>query len=133
MRKRGIPMAHILVSRKRARALSAALFLLGLAAVSLSGNWWPELMLVIGVPLALRQYLLGRSYDMLVSLLIFGGTYVLIKFKLPWDIFLPTIFIIGALYILCREFVESKEKTEEEVEEDLNHEIEENKDDKEKK
>lgn len=120
-------MARFLVSKKRAQALSSALFLLGLAVLSLTGEWWPAIMLVIGLPLALRQYLLGRSYDMLVSLLLFVGTFVLIEFDISWEIFLPAIFTVGALYILCREFLESRQETEEETEEDINHEIEEDK------
>lgn len=118
-------MAHFLVSKKRAQALSCALILLGLAALTLTGEWWPGLMLVIGLPLALRQYLLGRRYDMLVTLLVFVGTFILVEFDIPWKLFLPAIFTVGAIYILCREFFESRGETENEVEEDINHEIEE--------
>lgn len=118
-------MAHFLVSKKRAQALSCALILLGLAALVFTGAWWPGIMLVVGLPLALRQYLLGRTYDMLVSLLIFGGTFIFVQFDIPWKIFLPSIFTVGAIYILCREFLESRGETEAEKEEDVNHEIEE--------
>lgn len=117
----------ILVSKKRARALSAALFLLGLAALAITEFWWPGIMLVIGLPLALRQYLLGRTYDMLVSLVLFVGTFVLVAFDISWKIFLPTIFTVGAIYILCREFLESRPEPEDEKEEDINHELEEHK------
>jgi hypothetical protein len=120
-------MAHFLVSKKRAQALSCALVLLGLAALVFTGEWWPGIMLVIGLPLALRQCLLGRRYDMLVSLLIFVGTFIFVEFDIPWKIFLPTIFTVGAIYILCREFLESRGETESEKEEDINHEIEEKK------
>jgi hypothetical protein len=118
-------MAHFLVSKKRAQALSCALILLGLAALVLTGEWWPGLMLVIGLPLALRQYLLGRKYDMIVTLLIFVGTFILVEFDIPWKLFLPAIFTVGAIYILCREFFESRGETEDELEENINHEIEE--------
>ncbi len=118
-------MAHFLVSKKRAQALSCALTLLGLAALIFTGEWWPAIMLVIGLPLALRQYLLGRTYDMIVTLLIFVGTYILIEFDIPWKLFLPAIFTVGAIYILCREFSESRAASEDEVSEDINHEIEE--------
>ncbi|MDP1607875.1 MAG: hypothetical protein Q8L98_01015 [Chlamydiales bacterium] len=117
----------ILVSKKRAGALSAALFLLGLAALAITEFWWPGIMLVIGLPLALRQYLLDRTYDMVVSLFLFVGTFVLVAFDISWKIFLPTIFTVGAIYILCREFLESKAEPEDEKEEDINHELEEHK------
>lgn len=120
-------MAHPLVSKKKAQALSTALLLLGLAALVITDAWWPGIMLAVGVPLALRQYLLGRTYDMAVSLLIFVGTFILVGFDISWKVFLPTIFTIGAIYILCREFLESRAESEEEHEEDVNHEIEETK------
>ena len=49
-----------LVSRRRAKVLSFAIFLIGLAIVSYLNIWWPGIMLAIGIPLAMRQYLLGR-------------------------------------------------------------------------
>ena len=118
---------HPLTSRKKAQALSTALFLLGLATLIFTDAWWPGIMLIIGVPLALRQYLLGRRYDTMMTLLVFVGTYVTVQFDISWRIFLPVLFTLGALYILFREFLGPDETTEEENEEELNHEIEENK------
>lgn len=118
---------HPLTSKKRARALSAALFLMGLAALVFTQNWWPGIMLAVGLPLALRQFLLGRTYDCLISLLVFVGTYVSVEFDISWQVFLPILFTLGAIYILFREFFGPDETTEEEKEEELNHEIEEEK------
>ncbi len=118
---------HPIASRKKAQTLSTALFLMGLAALIFTDAWWPGLMLVIGLPLALRQYLLGRTYDMMVTLLVFIGTFVTVQFDISWRIFLPILFTLGALYILFREFLGPDETTEEEKEEELNHEIEEKK------
>ena len=84
-------------------------------------------MLGIGLPLALRQYLLGRTYDMGITLLIFVGTFVTVQFDITWRIFLPILFTIGAIYILFREFTDSEGEDEDEKEEDLNHELEEKK------
>ena len=120
-------MTHPITSQKKAKALSVALFLLGLAVLIFVDIWWPGIMLVIGLPLALRQYLLGRSYDMAISLLVFVGTFVTVQFDIAWRIFLPILFTLGALYILFREFFGIDEVTEEDKEEDLNHEIEEKK------
>jgi hypothetical protein len=118
---------HPLTSKKRARALSAALFLMGLAALVFTQNWWPGIMLAVGLPLALRQFLLGRTYDCLIPLLVFVGTYVSVEFDISWQVFLPILFTLGAIYILFREFFGPDETTEEEKEEELNHEIEEEK------
>ncbi|MBS0605590.1 MAG: hypothetical protein KF898_07635 [Parachlamydiales bacterium] len=117
-------MAQALISKKRAKAISVALFLIGLAIISYLAAWWPGIMLVVGIPLALRQYLLGRHYDMGISLFVFVGVFVTVQFNISWEILLPVLFAIGGIYILFREFLESKEPLAEE-EEDINHEIEE--------
>lgn len=118
---------HPITSRKKAQALSTALFLIGMASLIFVDVWWPGIMLIIGLPLALRQYLLGRNYDMMVTLFVFVGTFVSVQFDISWRIFLPILFTLGALYVLFREFLGPDETTEEEKEEELNHEIEENK------
>ncbi len=120
----GTLMAQALISKKRAKAISVALFLIGLAIISYLAAWWPGIMLVVGIPLALRQYLLGRHYDMGISLFVFVGVFVTVQFNISWEILLPVLFAIGGIYILFREFLESKEPLAEE-EEDINHEIEE--------
>ena len=122
-------MAHPITSRRRARAFSAALFLICLAVLILMEHWvdiwWPGIMLVVGLPLALRQYLLGRTYDTIVTLLVFVGTFVTVEFDISWKVFLPVLFTLGAIYILLREVFEEATPPETEQEEDVNHEIEE--------
>ena len=118
-------MHHPLTSKKKAHAISTALFLLGLAILIFTDAWWPGIMLAIGIPLALRQYLLGRSYDMGITLLVFVGTFITVAFDITWRVFLPILFTIGAIYVLFREFTGADGEKEDEREEDLNHEIEE--------
>ena len=120
-------MREAITSKKRARALSAAVLLIALAVLAFTDDWWPGVMLAVGLPLALRQYLLGRTYDMCVSLLVFVGTFITVQFDISWRIFLPILFTIGAIYILFREFSDAATEKESEREEDLNHEIEEKK------
>lgn len=114
-----------LVSRRRAKVLSFAVFLIGLAIVSYLNIWWPGIMLAIGIPLAMRQYLLGRHYDMLVSIFVFVGVFITVQFNVSWQIVLPVLFTLGGIYLLFREFIESSETPTDELEEDLNVEIEE--------
>ena len=120
-------MEHPKVSRKKAHSLSTALFLLGLALLILTDAWWPGIMLAVGLPMALRQYLLGRFYDMSITLLVFVGTFVTVQFDISWRVFLPILFSLGAVYILLRELFWADEVSTLEKEEDLNHEIEERK------
>ena len=114
-----------MASKKRAKALSVALFLIGLAIVSYLRAWWPGIMLVVGIPLALRQYMLGRHYDMGVTLFVFVGVFVTVQFNISWEILLPVLFALGGIYVLFREYLESKEEPLSEQEEDINQEIEE--------
>ncbi len=118
---------HPMTSRKRAKAVATALFLLSLAVLVFTNNWWPGIMLALGIPLALKQFLMGRTYDAIVTLLVFVGTFVTVQFDISWQIFLPILFALGALYILLREFFGPDDRTEEEKEEELNHELEEKK------
>jgi hypothetical protein len=113
------------VSKRRAKILSVALFFIGLAIVIYLNAWWPGIMLAVGIPLAARQYLLGRRYDMGVTLFVFVGVFVTVQFNISWQIILPVLFALGGVYILFREYLESKEETLEEEEEDKNQEIEE--------
>ncbi len=116
-------MAHPIMSKKKAHVLSVALFLIGLAVLTYLNTWWPAIMLAVGIPLALRQYLVGRRFDMTVSLIIFIGAFVTVQFNLPWKYLLPVLFTLGAIYIFFREFFGNKD-IEEEIE-DENIEIEE--------
>lgn len=118
-------MGKQLTSRRRAHALSTSLFFVGLAIVSMLGTWWPGMMLVIGIPMAIRQFLMGRSRDAITTLFIFGGIFAFSSYDLSWDILLPILFIVSAFWILGREFLERNTQTEADDEENLNHELEE--------
>lgn len=120
-------MAKPITSKKKAQAISTALFLLSLAVLIITNAWWPGIMLAIGLALALKQYLLGRIYDMGISLLVFVGTFVTVQFDISWKILLPALFAMGAVYVLIREFIGVDGEPETEKEEDINHEIEEKK------
>jgi len=120
-------MAHPIKSRKRTRAYATALFLIGLAILALTDAWWPGIMLATGLPLALHQYLTGRTHDTLVTLLVFVGTFITVQFDISWRLFLPTLFTIAAIYIIAREYMETNAESEEELDEDTNLEIEERK------
>ncbi|GAB4188882.1 MAG: hypothetical protein Tsb0015_09270 [Simkaniaceae bacterium] len=122
---------HPLVSAKRARILSLSLFLVASAVVILT-RYWAAMTLAFGLSLALRQYLLGRRYDALLSLAVFIGAFITFQFDLHWQIILPVILTLAAIFLLFREFSESEVKEESEEEESLNLEIEEEQTEKDK-
>ena len=115
----------MITSARTAKTLALVLFLIGLAILTYANAWWPGIMLAIGLPIAFRQYLVGRRYDMYVSLFVFIGVFVTVQFNIAWEVILPILFSLGAIYIFFREFIESRTRTEAENEEELNAEIEE--------
>jgi len=118
-------MAKPLMSKKYVKVLSFAVFLVCLAAVMYLKAWWPGIMLAVGIPLALRQYLLGRYFDMGITLFVFGGVFITVRFNIAWQVLLPVLFTLGGIYVFFREFIESSETPTDEQEKDLNEEIEE--------
>ncbi|MBI5345945.1 MAG: hypothetical protein HZB76_02225 [Chlamydiae bacterium] len=118
-------MKEPILSTRKSHILSTLLFLVGLLALGYFKTFWPSILLVIGIPLALRQYLVGNRYDMAVSLFVFIGAFITAQFDIAWEIVLPVIFTIGGLYILFREFFGPKEIDEVEKEIDQEKEIEE--------
>ncbi len=116
-------MAHPLLSRRKAHSLGSCLFLLILAILAYTKYWWPGLLLAFGLSMALRQYLLGKRFDMFISLFVFLGAYITVQFKIAWEVILPVIFLLGALYVFLKEFIGPKERDEIEIEEDMNEEI----------
>ena len=120
-------MPKATVSRKRALYFAAILFGIGLVFLVINKNWWPGIMLAIGLPFALRQYLLGRTYDAAISFIVFVGTFITVNYDISWQVFLPILLTLGAIYLLFREFIEVQEESEAEREEDFNHELEEKK------
>jgi len=113
------------LSNRRARAFGTSIFLVGLAVLSFTDQWWPNIMLVIGLSLCIKQFLQKRLYDGILSIIIFGGVFVIYEFQFSLKILLPILFLSAALFLLVREF--SQRNTESEEEEDINIEIEEEK------
>lgn len=118
-------MAKQIMSRKKSHAIATAIFLVGLAIITYIHSWWPSIMLVIGLSVAVRQYLLGKHFDMFVSIIVFLGVFITVQFNINWQVVLPVLFIVGAIYIFFREFFMKEPVSEEEREENITKEIEE--------
>ena len=118
-------MAKPLVSKKRAQSFFYIIFLFMLAFLAFTRSWWPELSLAFGVAICFRNLLLYQWHDLITNAIIFGGIYAYIQFDLRWEVALPVAFIVGAIYVLFREFVIGEQETEVEHEEEINQEIEE--------
>ena len=130
-------MARSLLSKKSAHIISFLLFAAGIAVLAYFKIWWPALILVLGIPIALKHYLLGEFFDTYLSLFIFFGVFATFQFQIKFDILLPVFFTIGGIYIFFKEFFgKGKSKSskhlhpEGEDEEDFNEEDEEFEDEK---
>ena len=115
-------MSKPFVSLPKATQISTGLLLLGLAIIAYFDAWWPQIMLVIGVSLAVRQILVKKIYDGILSLVIFGGIFATLFYHLPY---LPVIFVIAGLYLLFKAASSRGPETEEEEEEETAKEMEE--------
>ena len=118
-------MSIPLISKKRAHAVFTAIILIGLSILMYTNNWWPHILLVIGLALAIRQFIRGRNYDIIITSAVFGTLFLTYYFTINWAIILPVILFIGGLTILYREFFVDKTRIAEENLEDLEQEIEE--------
>ncbi len=92
------------LSPKRVYAISGACFLFGLAILVYTSYWWPGILLVIGLSLAIRHFFLGRSYDLLRSLGFFIGLFVVDELGLSLHLFFAILLTFGATLVLLRRF-----------------------------
>lgn len=118
-------MSKQIVSQKKASTAYLSIFLIGLGILIWTSYWWPGIMVVLGLAISVRQFLLGHNYDAWVSIGVFGAITFLSLFKINWDVILPVIFIVAGLYIFFRDFIDFETRSEMEIEEDLSIEIEE--------
>jgi len=98
-------MAKPLIAKNKAKALSTALLLVGVAIMFFLDDWWPAVMIVIGIPLSLKQFLTGRFNDAAISLFVFVGFFIIAQFNISWKVLVPIFFIMAAVYVLCKEWV----------------------------
>lgn len=115
------------VSKRRARTLSNVVLLLGLAFVVFFESWWPDVLFVIGLSFALKDFLLKKWHDFFVNILVFGGLFLYFHYNVRFNLnyIIPVGLTVAALYILYKEFLIPKRETEVEIEEEINKEIEE--------
>ncbi len=73
----------------------------------------------------MRQWLLHRTFDVIITAVVFLGAFLSALFEAPWKIFTPILFGLGIIVLLFREYWESTTPSLSEQVEDLNQEIEE--------
>lgn len=95
---------------EKANALSLGLFLIGIAILYLIGSWWPGILLAVGIPYAIRNYLKGRVYDSLFIFAIFTLAFLVAFLQIPNEVLIPIVLIVLGLYIIFREYGREREE-----------------------
>ena len=97
-------MSQLILSKRKAEAISNGVFLVGIGILFWTNGWWPGILLVIWAALATRQYFTGRIWDFSISTVILVGLFITAYFNITWSILMPVLFVIGGIYIIFREY-----------------------------
>lgn len=100
------------LEKRKADALANGVFLICLGILFFTGYWWPGILLALYVTLAIRQFLTGRIFDLIITSFILLGLFIISVLKLRWELIMPLLFIFGGAYIIFREYFYSEEPTE---------------------
>ena len=101
-------------SKKKADAISNGVFLISLGFLFYFNFWWPGILLSLWAMLATRQYLTARHYDFAITSVILLGLFTIYFFHIEWSMLMPTLFFVGGIYIIFREYYFSEEPTDRE-------------------
>jgi predicted membrane protein len=115
----------MILSHKKTKAFCIALFLTGFALLIFLNSFYPWFLLVIGTVLAFRSFALGKTYEACMNFGIFAALTAAIFFQKYWNIVIPIILVIAAIFEVYKAFVDETDLTPEETIEDKKHEIEE--------
>ena len=113
-------MSKAICSRKRASTIYTATLLVGLALLFIIQNWWPSILIVVGTALGIKQYLVGKKRDSILTFVVFYGFFAISFLDVSWRILVPSIMILTAFYIVAKEWIEDKRiPTEREQDEEI--------------
>lgn len=87
------------------RTMSGGIFLIGLGMLSLTGWWWPGILLVLGCAIAADRYVHGQTWQALGSLVL-GlvvplGIALTEQLNVPWHLVGPFVLIALGLMRLA--------------------------------
>ena len=97
-------MSKPLMAKGKIDAISTGAFLICLGILFYANLWWPGILVAIWVHLALKQYLSGRIFDLIVSSFVLLGLTFIAFSGIDWAVVLPVMFVVGGIYLIFREF-----------------------------
>lgn len=103
-------MGKPIVSKRKGDAISNGLFLVSLGGLFYFNFWWPGILLSIWILLAVRQYLAGRHFDLVLSSIVLLGLFIVTLFNINFATLMPALFILGGIYIILREYFYREDK-----------------------
>ncbi|NBO23892.1 MAG: hypothetical protein EBU93_01425 [Chlamydiae bacterium] len=115
----------MILSHKKAKAFSYAIFLSGLALLSYLQNYWPWLLLIIGISLSAKNIFLSKYYEAVFNILTFSILTFTYFYNYSFDYVLPIILVLASLYQLYKAFSDEVEMDTAEKIKDQNQELEE--------
>jgi uncharacterized membrane-anchored protein YitT (DUF2179 family) len=92
-----------LASATRANSLAMLALLGGLLAIAFSSFYWPLILLTVGISLSVRRMLLGFPYEAALTLLVFIGLFITLRYNLDWTAILTVALSCAAITLLFRE------------------------------
>lgn len=116
-----------LTSNHKADTISNGAFLIALGILFATDGWWPGILLAIWAKLAVRQFLNGRIYDLVIASFVLIGLFAGTFFQWNWSVVMPVLFVIGGIYIIFREYYFSDESATENQAQDTLDELDDNK------
>lgn len=109
-------MAAPIMSHEKAKSISSGIFLVSLGILFFTGAWWPGILLAIGTSLAVKELLRGRYYDLLLTLVLFGGLFAVLRIEGGFSYIAAVFLTLGGITLIFRElFLPKTRSTKDEV------------------
>lgn len=109
-------VSQIILSKRKADAISNGIFLICLGILVYTNAWWPGILLALWATLATRQFLTNRLYDLLWSTVLLVGLFLVTIFDLNWSVLVPVLLVLGGIHLIFREYCAAEGAGEDEVE-----------------
>jgi hypothetical protein len=102
---------RFLVPKRKAESISNGIFLILLGFLFYTNAWWPGILIAIGIVYAIRQYLTGRKWSLMITLGLIG-VILMVKFlSIAFSLLLPLVFIAIGANMIYRECIAKQKQT----------------------